>query len=133
MEAESMVLIENTGGNFRYQNSIERGWSDNMQVFWSNGNPGDKLKLAFFSESEAIVEVTGHFTLAPDYGTFSLKINGKPASTGLNLYSENLKTKAISLGKHQLLKGENTVEVIIIRPSPDPQKAFFGFDYLDFR
>jgi len=133
MEAESMVLIENTGGNFRYQNSIERGWSDNMQVFWSNGNPGDKLKLAFFSESEAIVEVTGHFTLAPDYGTFSLKINGKPASTGLNLYSENLTTKEISLGKHQLLKGENTVEVTIKRPSPDPQKAFFGFDYLDFR
>lgn len=133
MEAESMVLVENTGGNFRYQNSVERGWSDNMQVFWSNGNPGDKLILAFFSENEGSVELTGHFTLAPDYGAFSLKINGKPAPSVINLYSEQLTTREINLGKHQLLKGENTIEVTITQSSPDPSKAFFGFDYLDFK
>ena len=133
MEAESMVLVGNTGGNFRYQNSVERGWSDNMQVFWSNGNQTDKLTLAFYSEREATVDVTGHFTLAPDYGTFSVQINGKPASAGINLYSEKLTTKEISLGKHLLQKGENIMEIKIVKPSPDPTKAFFGFDYLDFR
>ena len=133
MEAESMVLKESTGGNFRYQNSVERGWSDNMQAFWSNARPGDKLSLTFFSENDASVEVTGHFTMAADYGTFSVKINGKPAPAKINLFSDLLTPKEIALGKHQLLKGENTLEVTVERPSPDPEKAFFGLDYLDFK
>jgi len=130
IEAESMVLESVTGGRFRYQNDVEKGWSDNMQAFWTGAQPTDKLVLSFDSPEDMTAEVTGHFTKASDYGSFKVKINGKSAGKLIELTHDSLMLQDISLGKVQLNKGQNKLEVEVVRTSSDPKKAFFGLDYL---
>lgn len=133
VEGENMVLSSVSGGSFYYQNDVEKGWSDNMQVFWVGAKPTDKLVLSFIAPVDSAVQLIGHFTKASDYGSFKLKLNGKPAGKLIGLYNENLSLEAISLGKVQFKKGENTLEIEVAGTSKDPKKAFFGLDYIEFK
>lgn len=131
LQAESMILSEVTGGHFRYQNSVKYGWGDNMQVYWSDGKVGDKLRLTFIAPDNESMPVKATFTTAPDYGKFKFKVNDK--LTTLNLNSNEIALKTFDLGVVQLNKGENTIEVEIIGTAPNDKKTtIFGFDQLLF-
>lgn len=131
IEAENMILSSVTGGNFRYQNSTKHGWSGNMQAFWTDAKPGDKLNLLFHSNEESRVKVNANFSMAKDYGSFKVYLNEKPAGK-FNLHNDSLITRQVSLGKFKLLKGENKLVIEVTKSSPDPKKAFMGLDYLEF-
>ena len=131
MEAESMIL-KSVDGNFRYQNSVTAGWSDNMQAFWTDGKPGDKLELAFISEVDGLFDMKAHFNYARDYGSFDLSVNGIQVGSTVNLRKDEVSTGLVSMGRVSLKKGENILTVKVKGTSPVDNKAFFGLDYLNF-
>lgn len=130
MEAENMILKSHTAGNFRYQNSVAYGWSDNMQAFWSGAKPGDTLRLVFMSENDGVHSLGAHLTLAPDYGKFRIMINSKYVPGVVNLHGETLSSRFVDLGRHKISKGENEILFEIVGFSPDNEKAYLGFDLL---
>lgn len=132
IEGENMIFLNATAGNFRYQNSVENGWSENMQIFWTNARPADKLTLLFYAPSDTVVNAFANFTLARDYGSFKIALNGKPVSPAINLHNAVLTTQLFPLGKVRLEKGANQLEIEVAGKSPDGEKAFLGLDYLTF-
>jgi hypothetical protein len=132
IEGENMILSSVTGGDFSYQNSTKHGWSGNVQVFWCETKPADRLTLSFYAGESSIVNVNANFSLAKDYGIFRVYINGKPADKLINLVNDKLTTRLVPLGKFQLMKGENKLVIEVTGTSPDPKKAVFGLDYLEF-
>jgi len=77
--------------------------------------------------------VVGHFTKASDYGSFKIKLNGKSSGKVIELNHDSLVLQNISLGKVQLNKGQNKLEIIVVKTGSDPKKAFFGLDYLEIK
>lgn len=133
IEGESMVFNSATGGNFRYQNSKRYGWGDNMQVFWSDTKVGDKLTLGFISEKGGEFKVYARLTLAPEYGKFTIRLNGQKALSDVDAYSDKLILKSIDLGNFKLKEGENIIEITVEQARQNDKKtAFFGLDYLNF-
>jgi len=131
IEAENMVLVQSTGGNFRYQNSTKRGWSDNMQAFWSGAKPGDQLKLSFTCNEEGTFNTELQLTTAPNYGKFKIILNGQEVLQSIDTHEDKLTIKTIDLGKVKLNKGENYIEFKLIESSKtDATISAFGFDFL---
>jgi len=131
IEAENMVLLDASGGEFYYQNSVHRGWSENMQAFWADAKPGDVLRLSFNSEKAGDFNITAGLTMAPGYGQFSLKINAENIGRVIDTYQPKLLVKKVDLGKFHINSGENTIEIKLTAESKDDQKkALFGLDYL---
>ncbi len=131
IEAENMVFVESTGGNFRYQNSTKRGWSDNMQAFWSGAKPGNKLKLNFISEDDGTFNGSIQLTTAPNYGKFRISINDQVALETIDTHQDKLTVKTIDMGKIMLKKGDNMMEVTLLEVSKtDAGISALGFDFL---
>ncbi|WP_242923153.1 DUF2961 domain-containing protein [Pontibacter liquoris] len=131
IEGEHMIYEHATGGNFRYQNTKKYNWSDNMQVFWQDTKEGDKLTLAFVSDKAGEYTIAAQLTKAPDYGKFRVSVNGKQSAKVIDAYSDKVRVESQDLGRFQVHKGRNTVEVEVLKARPNEKKtAFFGLDYL---
>ena len=130
IEGENMELISVSGGKISYQRDTRFGWSNNQQIFWTNGNKGDELVLSFVSPAEKAGNMLAQFTIAPDYGSFSVSLNGKSLSGVINLNNPSVGTKRVNLGKVQLPQGDNKLKIEIQKPGPSDNKAFFGLDFL---
>ena len=132
IEAEHMIYDGVTGGNIREQNNVRRGWSNNIQLSWTGGKPGDLLTLRFTSPQEMKREVSALFSFAPDYGNFKISLNGK--TTYINFRAEQFKIESRSLGNCEIRKGENTLIVEIIGTANNERKtASFGLDRIDIK
>jgi hypothetical protein len=132
IEGENMNITRLTGGNVSYQNSNRWGWSQDVQLFWTGGHPGDTLTAIFESTETFEAHVTSVFTAAPDYGSIRLQLNGTLVPGIFNLYHPEVTTREIYLGRMRILEGENTLKVMITGNSPEAGKAFFGLDQLYF-
>jgi hypothetical protein len=133
IEGENLEFKEVSGGDFSYQNLNDFGWSKNMQLFWTDTKPGDKLKLAFYTNDKRTFQVYANLTKAKDYGMFRVLINGKDTGKTLDLYHNSVITNLISLGRYELNQGENIIEIISVDKNPQAEKTNFGLDYLEFR
>ncbi len=132
MEAENMAIDSISGGNITYQTSDIWGWSQNTQVFWTGGSPGDRLELSMISDTSRNTHLTARFTVAPDYGTVRVYWNGKLIPGTINLYNPEVSTREIYLGRQPLLHGNNNFTVEIASEGQMQGKAFFGLDLLKF-
>jgi len=133
IEGEDMDLGSVSGGRFRYQNDIGKGWSSNMQILWTGEQIGDILVLFFDSDVEVTGELVGHFTKANDYGSFRIRLNCSYPGKVVELNDDSLQLQSISFDRVHLNKGRNKLEVELIRYGKDPQKSFFGLDYLELK
>ena len=132
MEAENMAVDSISGGNITYQTSDIWGWSQNTQVFWTGGHPGDRLELSMISDEARNTNLTARFTVAPDYGSVRVYWNGKLIPGTFNLFNTEVSTREIYLGLQPLLQGNNIFTVEIISEGKMAGKAFFGLDLLKF-
>ena len=132
MEAENMAVDTLTGGEITYQTSDQWGWSQNTQVFWTNGTPGDRLELSLISGEARNAHLTARFTVAPDYGTVRVYWNGKLIPGTFNLYHPEVTTREIYLGMQPVLLGNNIFAIEILSEGQMEGKAFFGLDQLKF-
>lgn len=131
IEGENLILKEVSGGVFRYQNLNNYGWSENAQIFWTEGKPGDKLMLQFISDKTGNFDISAQLTAARDYGKFRVKLNGVASNAIIDMYSEKITVKNIRLGKLPVKKGENLLEIELLEARPNEKKtAYFGLDYL---
>jgi len=132
IEGENMELETLSGGHIQYQKLEEPNWSGGQQIWWHGGKKGDTLTLNFKSEKAGSFHIKGLFTLAPDYGSVQIKLNGQTITNRFDGYSKNLDTIDKNLGTHHLRQGENKLRIEILGASPTDGKAYFGLDYLDF-
>ncbi|GAA5129224.1 c-type cytochrome [Luteolibacter yonseiensis] len=108
-------------------------WSGNSQLWWKNGEKGDRLVLRFESPSAGVFDVHGVFGMAPDYGRFRILLNGKIALESIDLYNKDvvITTGEINLGKHEIKKGLNQLILEILPANPEATPGnMAGIDHL---
>ncbi len=132
MEGENMVLGEASGGRISYQ--FGELWSNDLQLWWRDGKPGDTLVKTFFAPEAGTFAVTAVLTRAPDYGRVAMTLNGRPFIPAFNGYDKDgVTTAVVEAGRHALRQGENILRITITGSSPVDGRAFFGLDCLRFR
>jgi len=108
-------------------------WSNGTQLWWTKGEPGDRVVIQFGNEVAGLYEVFAVFTKAHDYGTFRVKLNGETGLEEIDLFNKNavITTGDVSLGKHEIKAGLNQliVELLGANPAASPGKMI-GIDHL---
>jgi hypothetical protein len=105
-------------------------WMGDEQLWWTGAKPGDKLELAWTVEKDGKYDVSLALTKARDYGIVQISIDGKKAGQPIDLFNpEVIPTGPLSLGNHELTKGEHRLTVEIVGANDKAQKAYmFGLD-----
>ncbi|MEJ5236956.1 MAG: glycoside hydrolase family 172 protein [Limisphaera sp.] len=130
LEGEELRLVGKTGGETEVQIIDGIGWSNDAQLWWKFGKPGDQLVLEFPVASAGRYEVLAGLTKAPDYARVRLEIAGKPAGE-FDRYHPGVAHDLLSLGIHELAAGSQTLTITLVghHPKAEP-KGMFGLDYL---
>lgn len=128
IEAENMKFEKATGGTFRYSNNVNRGWSNNMQVHWSNMNPDDELTLSFLSNEDMDSDIILKYSKGPHYSTFTFTINeGEPVT--INSFDE---TDSVAQYKLENVKINNGVNSLSIKYLQSEERKQIGIDCIEF-
>lgn len=133
IEGEDLEIVACTGGKaysqFRYNSPL---WSGNTQLFWQNVPVGSQLTLGFESAFEAQATLEAVCSLAIDYGTISVSLNGEELTPALNLHAPELTIRKFTLGDCTVRKGSNTLVLNAKAPAAGFEKCFSGIDRLIF-
>ncbi len=132
IEGESMELLNKPAGEIRRQ-IVDKPWSNEGQLWWDAKAPGDKLVLGFEAAEAGSRQVRIRLTRYPDYAQVRMSVNGQAATCGvLDLYAPTVElTEDMDLGRFELTKGQNTLEIEIVGANPHAAKNYvFGLDYL---
>ena len=76
LEGEVLKVASMTGGTREIQEIADQRWSDDRQLWWRDGKPGDKLTLEFPVEKSGQYRVLVDLTKARDYGIVRLTVDG---------------------------------------------------------
>ena len=130
IEGEKMEVIEKTGTT-AIQNLGPR-FSGEAHLWWTEGQPGDRLTLGFNVPADTRKHVLVKLTKAPDYATVQLYVNGEKAGDVIDLYnSRGVASGEMDLGPFDLTQGQNKLTVEIIGANEQAIKAYmFGLDYV---
>ena len=115
--------------------SFGAGWSGDAHLLW-DGKVGQEMTAEFRIEEAGIYQVATQLTLAPDYGIFSLSLNGKVLRRGIDLYSPDVIPAApVDLGKLPLTRGKHTLSFKLTGANPKAsmyQKSGYlmGLDFI---
>ena len=132
VEGEAMLPNSGYAGSIELQTNFYYIWSEGMQLYWSKFKPGDSLLLSFDSEVEGAYYAKVQFTVAPDYGTFILRMNDKVITPEINLTKDQVSVVSVNLGQVNLKKGKNELLIESIALAPGMDEGFFGIDKLTF-
>lgn len=131
IEGEKLRIVERTGGIAEVQDGSQFGWSDDRQLWWRDGKPGDRLLLEVPVEQTGKYRVRANLTKVVDYGVVKLTLAGQPAPKAIDRYATRVSHDAIELGRFDLKRGPNRLEVEIVGANEKAQKRYmFGLDYL---
>ena len=123
-----------TGGNPQEQDMAGFGdkWSNDAQLWWIEGKPGDKLDLTLLVTKSGKYKLTAQMTKARDYGIVQLSLDGQQLGGPIDLYNPDVvPTGTLALGTHELSAGEHKLTVEITGANPKAEKAYmFGLDYV---
>lgn len=133
VEGEAMQPCPGHTGSVELQTNFHPLWSEGMQLYWKEFKPGDKLSLVFDSEVEGIYYAKIQFTVAPDYGTFALRVNDKVITPEVSLTNGEVSLLLVNLGRVNLKKGKNELQIESIALAPGHDTGFFGIDKLTLR
>jgi hypothetical protein len=89
--------------------------------------------LVFDSEVEGTYYAKIQFTVAPDYGTFALRVNDKVITPEVSLTNGEVSLLLVNLGRVNLKKGKNELQIESIALAPGHDTGFFGIDKLTLR
>jgi hypothetical protein len=100
---------------------------------WSGGKPGDRLDLEFEIPTAGAYDLVAAFTLARDFATVQLSLDGQSIGQPLDLYNypDVISSGEISLGQHQLAAGKHKLSFEITGANASALKSYLvGLDYL---
>ncbi len=134
IEGESLKVLGATGGHPRPQDVGGFGdqWSNDMQLWWTDAKPGDKIDLALPVTKDGRYKLVAQLTKAVDYGIVQLSLDGRSVAGPIDLYNNGvIATGELDFGIHRLSAGEHTLTVEIVGTNPKADKSFmFGLDYV---
>ncbi len=115
-EGESLKVVQVSGGSAKPQDMsrFRNGkWSENAQLWWRDGKPGDKLVLSFPVEKKDKYDLRLNLTKARDYAIVQLYLNDQKLGEPLDLFhpANVITTGLISFGEHELNAGENRITI----------------------
>lgn len=111
------------------------GWSGDAHLLW-DGVVGDSNTVEFSVGETGKYALAMRWTLAPDYGLFEVRLNGKVIESKLDLYSPDVRlAKLRELGELELNAGTQRIEIKLIganaKASKYQKKGYlYGLDYL---
>lgn len=130
LEGEDLKIVEKTGGETQVQAMGEHQWSNDAQLWWIDGQPGDRLVLEFPVEKAGTYEVFANLTKAVDYGIVQLAVNDTEAPP-MDRYNQGVAHDKLSLGMMDLPEGTHRLTVTITGANEQAVKRqMFGLDYL---
>jgi mono/diheme cytochrome c family protein len=135
MEGESEFELK---GKSRVQGMKNFGphWSGDAHLLW-NGIVGEKMGTSFTVAKDGEYALSLVLTLAPDYGIFTIRMNGKIVRKNFDLYAPRVElAKPLNLGKLQLGQGSQTMSFELTGGNPKARmfqgKGYLmGLDYLE--
>jgi hypothetical protein len=143
IEGESLEVVNCTAGAATPQKRAAAWpgpWSNETQLWWHGGKPGDRLKLRFKSEESGRKTLVLGLIKSFDYGIFKITINGKTVAPALDLYASTISPAGESLYAADLKAGANDLELEIVgsnlsakSSTPDLRPCMLGLDYLMIR
>lgn len=130
IEGESLKIIAKSGGTTQTQDIGDYGWSDDAQLWWRDGNVGDRLVLEFPVSKAGTHEVAACLTKAIDYGIVKVQVNDEPPQQ-FDRFNRRVAHDKIALGTFDLPRGSNRLTIEITGANPNAvKKHMFGLDYL---
>ncbi len=135
-EAEQLTIASITGGTAAPQpmGGFSAGkWSDDSQLWWSGGKPGDRVELEFSLQSEGTFDLKIALTKAVDYGIVQLDLDSKKLGEPIDLYNRPavIATGLLDFGKHALKVGKHRLGIEIVGANPSAvQKFMAGIDLI---
>ena len=130
IEGEQLKIVEKTGGKTQVQGSESYEWSNEAQLWWIDGKPGDRLVLEVPVKEAGRYKVIADLTKAVDYGIVRMTLAGQ-ASDKIDRFNRGVANDAIDIGTFDLKKGVNRLEVEIVGANEEAIKRYmFGLDYL---
>ncbi len=131
IEGEGLRIAATTGGTTQIQKGASFRWSNNQQLWWIDGKPGDKLTLIVPVKKAGTYKLAAELTKAVDYGIVQLTLDGKSLADPIDLYNDGVTRQVYPLGTHELSAGEHRLTVEIIGANEKAVKRhMFGLDYL---
>lgn len=127
-EGEQHLTLE---GSSRVQGMSHYGqqWSGNAHLLW-DGVVGDSFKTTFRVNETGRYRFVLQLTKAPDYGRFSVMLNGHKLHADVDLYASRVELpKRLDLGEVRLKAGEQTLVCELIGAN-DRARKFRGRGYL---
>jgi hypothetical protein len=108
-------------------------WSGGQQLFWSGAKSGDRLELELDAPQSGVFDLQAVFTMARDYATIQLHLDGEKLASPLNLYNfpDVITTGVMRFGRRKLEAGKHKLVLEIVGSDPSAQPAqFVGLDYI---
>lgn len=129
LEGEELRIAERTA---TVEPQAIDGCSNDTQLWWRDGQPGDKLTLVFGVAEAGRYQLRGRFLKARDYGIVQLAVDGTALGGPLDFYSDRLLvTDELPLGTLELSAGEHRLTVEIVGAHAEAEKRhMFGLDYV---
>ncbi len=135
IEGESLKILKKTG-SLRPQPLRNRGtqkWSDDAQIWWREGKPGDVIEFAVPVSAAGNYRLSVAMTKARDYGIVEFALDGKPITEPIDLYEAGVvHTGNFTLVNEVMLtEGEHRLSVTMVGANPKAEKKYmFGLDYV---
>jgi hypothetical protein len=133
IEGESLKILEKTGGETESQAMHYGGgaWSDERQLFWKQGKPGDRIVLAVPVPAAGRHAVHAQMTRASDYGVVELRMDGEKLGEPFDGYhTEVAPSGELDLGARDLTAGEHKLTLEIVGANPAAKGHCAGLDYI---
>jgi hypothetical protein len=71
-------------------------------------------------------------TVAPDYGTIAVALDGKAVPGSFNLYSGRVTPSgSLELGNHEIAAGQHVIRFGVVDKSEGSTNYYFGIDAVD--
>ena len=138
LEGESLVGDAKAGGGtvrIQTMDGLQHAWSEKQQLLWREAKIGDKLDLSFPVPEPGEYQLDWCVTKGPDYGCFSLAIDGSSLEGGFDACDDRtVNIGPFSLGGKVSLKvGTSHLVVTLIGKNQKSTGTSFGLDALVLR
>ena len=136
IEGEDLRVVEVGGGEHQVQRLNEFSgarWSGDAHLWWLDGEPGDRIKVAVPVPAPGRYRLLACWTTARDYGIARVLVGGVPVGGAFDLYSEQVRnTGLVEHGVTPSLEaGEVELEIELTgRNEKAVPRHMVGLDYL---
>jgi hypothetical protein len=100
-------------------------------LVWKDANPGDRIQINFDVPAAGQYQMMLNLCMSPSYGKYRFRVNDQESDKIVDSWSAELFWVRPTLGRFQLKKGKNILEVCLLEPNLHAIPGnLFGLDYI---